>query len=184
MPKNKKLRVEIIWLHYNVLVAGHGRKQKITELVMRNYWWPEVMKDVRKYVEGCDIYQRIKNRMEVPVELKLSEILKKLQTHLIVDFITKLLVVARKDAILVTCDKLSKMTYFVATTEQTLAEELVRLFRDNVWKLHKLPESIILDRRLQFAAEIMKELNKILGIETKLSTSYYPQMNRQMKRIN
>jgi len=64
--------------------------------------------------------------------LKLSEVLEKLWTHLIVDFITKLPVVAGKDTILVVCDRLSKMTYFVATIEGTLVEELARLFRDNV----------------------------------------------------
>jgi len=37
VSKNKVLRVEIIWLHYNVLIAGHGGKWKITELVTRNY---------------------------------------------------------------------------------------------------------------------------------------------------
>ncbi len=52
--------------------------------------------------------------------------------HLIVDFITKLPIVARKDTILVVCDWLSKMTHFVTTTEGTLAERLVRLFRDNI----------------------------------------------------
>jgi len=65
-----------------------------------------------------------------------------------VDFITKLSLVARKNAVLVVCDRLSKMTYFVATTEGTLAEGLTRLFRDNVWKLHRLPESIVSDRGL------------------------------------
>jgi len=35
--KNEELRVEIIWLHHDVLVAGHGEKWKTTELVMRNY---------------------------------------------------------------------------------------------------------------------------------------------------
>ena len=44
----------------------------------------------------------------------------------------KLLIVARKDVILVVCDRLSKMVHFVATTEGTLAEGLVRLFRDNM----------------------------------------------------
>jgi len=63
-----------------------------------------------------------------------------------VDFVTKLLLVAKKDTILVVCNRLSKMTYFVVTTEGILAKELVRLFRDNVWKLHELPESIVLDR--------------------------------------
>ena len=46
---------------------------------MRNYWWPGVTKDVRKYVEGYNICQRIKNRTEVLVgKLKLSEVLEKL----------------------------------------------------------------------------------------------------------
>ena len=62
------------------------------------------------------------------------------------DFITKLLVVAGKDVILVVCDQLSKMTHFVATTEGTSAERLARLFQDNIWKLHGLPESIVSDR--------------------------------------
>jgi len=71
----------------------------------------------------------MKNRMEVPAEkLKLSEVPEKLWTHLMVDFIMKLPVVARKDAILVVCDKLSKMIHFVAATEETLAEGLARLF--------------------------------------------------------
>ena len=57
------------------------------------------------------------------------------------DFITKLPIVARKDAILVVCDQLSKMTYFVATTEGISAEGLARLFRDNI-------ESVVSDKRL------------------------------------
>jgi len=66
--------------------------------------------------------------------------------YLIVDFITKLLLVAEENAILVVCNRLSKMTYFVATTEKISAEGLVRLFRDNVWKLHGFPESVISDK--------------------------------------
>ena len=105
------------------------------------------MRDVGKYVEGCDLCQRIKNRTEkLAGKLKLSEVPQKTWAHLTVDFITKLLVVAGKDAILVVCDRLSKITHFVAMTEGTLAEGLARLLRDNVWKLHGLPESVVLDR--------------------------------------
>ena len=90
-------------------------------------------RDVGRYVEGYNLCQKMKNRIEeVAGKLKLSEILEKLWTHLTVDFITKLLVVVGKDAILVVCDRLSKITYFVATTEGTLVEGLARLFRDNV----------------------------------------------------
>ena len=44
--------------------------------------------------------------------------------YLIVNFITKLLLVAGKDIILVVYDKLSKITHFVTTTKGTSAEEL------------------------------------------------------------
>ena len=48
------------------------------ELVMRNYWWPGVTKYTRKYVENCDICQRMKNRTEVLMKkLKLSKVLEK-----------------------------------------------------------------------------------------------------------
>jgi len=46
---------------------------------MRNYWWLGVTRDVGRYMEGCDICQRIKNRMEAPAgKLKLSEVLERL----------------------------------------------------------------------------------------------------------
>ena len=64
-----------------------------------------------------------------------------------VDFIMKLLVVAEKDVILVVCDQLSKMTHFVTTTKETSVEGLARLFRDNMWKFHGFPESVVLDRK-------------------------------------
>jgi len=185
VPKDEELRVEVIQLHHDVPAAGHGGRWKMVELMTRNYWWPGVTRDVGKYVEGCDLCQRMKNRTEEPVgKLKLSEVPQKTWSHLTVDFITKLPVVAEKDVILVVCDRLSKMTHFVATTEGTLAEGLARLFRDNVWKLHGLPESVVSDRGPQFAAELTKELNRMLGIRTKLSTAFHPQTDGQTERMN
>ena len=143
------------------------------------------MRNIEKYIEDCDMCQKIKNRTEVPVgKLKLSKVPEKPWTYLMVDFTTKLLLVAGKNAILVVCNRLSKMTHFVAITEGILAEGLARLFRGNIQKLHRLPESIVSDRELQFAAEIMKKLNRMLGIETKLSMLYHPQMDEQTERMN
>ena len=127
----------------------------------------------------------MKNRMEEPAgKLKLSEVPQKTWTHLTVDFITKLPVVAGKDAILVVCDRLSKITHFVATTEETLVEGLARLFWDNIWKLYGLLESVVLDRGPQFAAELTKKLNRMLGIKTKLLTTFHPQTDGQTERMN
>ena len=130
---------------------------------------------MKQYVERCDQYQRIKNRAEMPAgKLRPNKVPERPWQHISVDFITKLPVLKGYNSILVVCDRFSKMSHFVATTEKTTGEGLARLFRDNVWKLHGLPESVISDRGPQFAVGLTKELNKMLGIETKLSTAYHP----------
>jgi len=101
-----------------------------------------------------------------------------------VDFITKLPIVAGKDVILVVCDRLIKIMHFVATTEGTTAEGLAKLFRNNVWRLHRLLESVVSDRGPQFAAELTKELNKMLCIQTKLLTAFHLQIDGQTKQMN
>ena len=104
--------------------------------------------------------------------------------HILADFITKLLLAQDYDLILVVVNRLTKMVYFIPTMEKILAEELARLFKDNVWKLHGLPESIISDQGPQFVAEIIRELNWILGIKSKLSIVFHPQIDRQTERVN
>ena len=96
-------------------------------------------------------------------------------SHILADFITKLPLAQGYNTVLVVCDRFSKMAHFIATMEKTSVEGLARLFRDHVWKLHRLPESIILDRGVQFTAGMMKELNNLLGIQMKLSKVYHPQ---------
>ena len=92
-----------------------------------------------------------------------------------VDFITKLLIVY---------NRLLKIAYFVATTEETLVKELAMLFRDNMWKLYRLLKSIILDRGPQFVVELTKKLNRMLRIEMKLLTFFYSQTDGQTEQIN
>jgi len=155
------------------------------ELITRNYWWPGVTKEVKQYVEGCDWCQELKNRTEMPVgKLRPDVVLERLWQHILVDFITKLLVSRGHDSILVVCNRFLKMSHFIVMTEKIIAEGLAKLFRDNVWKLHGLPESVILHRGPQFTVGLMKELNEMLEIETKLSIAFHPQTDRQMEKMN
>ena len=92
---------------------------------MGNYWQPEIMKDIGKYIERYNLCQRIKNRTKVLVrKLIVNKIPEKLWIHLIMDFITKLL--------LVVYDRLSKIAYFLITTEEISAKRLARSFRDKL----------------------------------------------------
>jgi len=185
VPKDDKLRTEIVRLHHDMPVRGHGGQWKMVKLVMRIFWWPGIMKEVKQYVEGCDACQRNKNCTEQPAgKLMPNSIPEKPWTHILADFITKLPLAQGYDLILVVVDRLTKMVNFIPTIKRTSAEGLAQLFRDNVWKLHGLPESIILDRGPQFTAGVMQELNKMLGIESKLLMAFHPQTDRQTERVN
>ena len=67
-------------------------------------------------------------------------------THISADFIMKLPLAQGYNSILVVVDRFTKIAHFILTTEKTSTEGLAQLFRDNMWKLHRLPNSIISDR--------------------------------------
>jgi len=64
VPKDDKLRAEIIRLHHDTPVGGHRGQWKMVELVTQNFWWPGITKEVKRYVEECDAYQHNKNHTE------------------------------------------------------------------------------------------------------------------------
>jgi len=38
IPRDDKLRMEIVRLHYDMPIGGHREKWKIIELITRNFW--------------------------------------------------------------------------------------------------------------------------------------------------
>ena len=66
IPKDHKLRIEIIKLHHDTPSAGHPGQWKTLELITYNYWWPGVIHQVKGYVTGCDHCQRMKSFPEKP----------------------------------------------------------------------------------------------------------------------
>jgi len=105
VPKDNPLRTEIIRLYHNTPVGGHRGQWKTVELVTRNFWWPGVTKEVKRYVKGCDSCQRNKNCIEQPAgKLMPNSIPEKPWVHISADFITKLPLAQGYDSILVVVD--------------------------------------------------------------------------------
>ena len=90
----------------------------------------------------------------------------------------------RIDAIVVIVDQFTKIIRLKAITTNILLEKIMKIYRDNIWKLHGVPRKILSDRRLQFASNFIKEFTKVLGTTRQLSMAYYPQTDGQTKRIN
>jgi hypothetical protein len=185
VPQDKELRRQIVKAHHDSQIAGHPGRWKTLELVSRNYWWPGISRYIAQYVKGCDRCSRTKTFPAKPTgKLVPTQIPKDIWQIITVDLITGLPESQGYNAIMVTVDRLSKLVHVAPTTDTVTSEGMARLFRDNVWKHHGLPEQIISDRGPQFVSAFMKELNSILGIKTAASTAYHPQTDGQTERAN
>jgi hypothetical protein len=185
IPKEPEIRRELVQLHHDTPVAGHLGRWKTQELIARNYWWPGITKYVAEYVKGCDKCQRNKIIPQQPVgKLMSPETPTEPWKGVAADFIMGLPETQGMDALLVVVDRAKKQIHVIPTSKETSALGLAKLYRDNVWRYHGLPDSIISDRGPQFAADLMRELNTMLGIQTKLLTAYHPQTDGQTERTN
>ena len=88
------------------------------------------------------------------------------------------------DAIVVIVDQFTKMIYLRATITNISSEEIVKIYRNDIWKLHRVPRKILSDRGPQFTSKFMEEFTKALGTKRQLSMAYHPQTNSQIERIN
>ena len=105
VPKNNRLRVEIIRLYHNIPMEGHRGQWKIVELVIRNFWWLETTKEIKRYIKEYNSCQRNKNHTkQLASKLMPNSIPNKPQTYISVDFITKLPLAQGYDSILVVVD--------------------------------------------------------------------------------
>ena len=64
------------------------------------------------------------------------------------------------------------------------SEGIAKIYRNEIWKLHRIPKKILSNKRPQFASRFIEELTKALETKRMLSTAYHPQSNRQTERIN
>ena len=101
------------------------------------------------------------------------------------DLITDLPLAEGFDSILVMVDQgLTKGVILIACNKTITAEGTARLLLENIYKQFRLPDKIISDRGPQFASKAFKELLKLLGIKSALSTAYHPQTDGTTERTN
>ena len=105
--------------------------------------------------------------------------------HCSLDLITDLPPVDGCDSILVVVDQgNTKGAIFIPTTKTLTADGAGQLLLDNLYKQFKLPDQIISDRGPQFAAHSFRELLKLLGIKSNLTTAYHPQSDGGLEQPN
>jgi len=61
VPDSSTLREEIISHHHEPELAGYPGYTKTHKLVTRNYWWSQMMSNIKRFVAGCEKCQATKS---------------------------------------------------------------------------------------------------------------------------
>ena len=100
------------------------------------------------------------------------------------DFIIELPKSENNGSIIVVVDRFSKYATFIAAPTDCTAEETARLFLKHVVKYWGLLKYIISDRDPRFTEKFWTEFFKLMGSELHFSTSFHPQIDGQIERVN
>ncbi|SJL04219.1 uncharacterized protein ARMOST_07580 [Armillaria ostoyae] len=185
VPHDLATRGEAISRCHNHITAGHPGIEKTKELVLHDYWWPKLKKDIETYVRGCETCTRTKASTQArQAPLHPNEIPSEPWTHISVDMITGLIPCKGLDAILVIVDRFSKVIIPVACKTTLSSEGWAKILRDEVYAKYGMPQTIISDRGPQFVSKFLTDLYKILDIKGNASTVFHPQMDGQTERVN
>lgn len=142
-------------------------------------------KTVKNFVLSCDTCSRSKNPRHRPYGLlQPLPVPEKPWSSVSMDFITDLPMSNKFDSICVLVDRFSKMAHFVPCRKTITGEETAKLFIDNIYRFHGLPEDIVSDRGPQFVSKFWQALFEILQVKIKLSSAFHPQTDGQTERVN
>ena len=101
------------------------------------------------------------------------------------DFITGLSKTKKNnDSIMVVVDKLSKAAHFIPVQSTYKVVQIAHIFMQNVFKLRGLSKVIISDRDVKFTSTFWRTLFAELGTQLNFSTTYHPQKNGKIERVN
>jgi hypothetical protein len=88
------------------------------------------------------------------------------------------------DAILVVVDQFSKVSHFLPVKETITAKQLADLYISRIVTLRSIPKEISSDHGSLFTAKFWESFQIAMGTHITWSTTYHPQSQGQVERVN
>jgi len=60
IPNSQKIKEKILQENHEPVDIEHPGQQWMMDLIKRNYWWPEIKNNIKRYVQECFKYQQNK----------------------------------------------------------------------------------------------------------------------------
>ena len=181
----KKMRDEILSVGHDKPMAGHLGRQKTTDRIESEFWWPGVIGDIKRYVLSCDTCQRTSPKGKVSkVPLGQVAIFQPAFKRVAIDLIGPIIPMSesKKQYILVQVDYCTRYPHAIALKD-IHTETIVDALWD-IWSQVGLPESIITDQGSQFTGKLMDQVTSLLQIKHKFTAPFNPQANGLVEKFN
>jgi hypothetical protein len=151
-----------------------------------NFWWSNMTINIAKYVSECDTCSRIKaSHLKTAGTLQPLPIPSWKWDDISMYFLVELPPTSRNhDSIWVVVDRLTKTAHFIIVNSTYSAKDYAEVYLDRIVRLHGIPKTIISDRGPQFIARFWEQLHENLGTKLICSSTYHPQTDGQMERVN
>jgi hypothetical protein len=186
IPDHGDLRQDCIEAVHAPTSAGHFGIIYTIKKLKEVYFWPNMRKDVERFIKSCDSCQKVKASKQKKVgPLQPLQIPGRRWESISMDLITDLPPsVNQNDSILVVVDRLSKMCHLEACTKTITSAGVARIIESRVFRYHGMPLSIVSDRDVRFTSQVWEELHARLGIQLRRSTPQHPQTDGQTENAN
>ncbi|MCO5573582.1 hypothetical protein L7F22_027354 [Adiantum nelumboides] len=143
-------------------------------------------RDVDAYVRSCLVCQMVEfDRQKVPGLLQPLPIPDRPWESIAMDFVFDLSrTTTRNDGIWTIICGFSKQAHFIPVRKKIKPEHMVKIFMQNIFKYHGMPQSIVSDRDPRMTSLFWKALFENMGTTLKFSSSFHPQTDEQSKEAN
>lgn len=140
---------------------------------------------VKQFVVACTICQQATpDRSKYPGLLQPLPVPSSAWQMISMDFVEGLPQSKGKSCVLVIVDRFTKYAHFFPLAHSFSGQGVAKLFFDQVYKLHGLPDSIVSDRDKIFTSNFWQELFKLCRVTLCMRSSYHPQSDGQTERVN
>nr|XP_034918296.1 uncharacterized protein LOC118051676 [Populus alba] len=184
LPEDKTLKDEVLREAHESRFATHPRSTKMYRDLKEYYWWPNIKREISKFVSNYGICQQVKMEHQKPTkELKSLSIPEWKWENISMDFVAGLPRGKRgNDAIWVFVDRLTKSVLFLPMKMIESVNKLAKLYVNEVIILHGLPLLIISDWDPRFTSRLWLSLQQAIGTQLHMSTTFHYQTDGQSER--
>ncbi len=189
VSENLSVRKKLLKHHHDDLLARHFDANKISELLNCKYYWKSMIKNVKKYINTCDIYQRVKMKCHLSYD-ELKSLLRFTNSwkEITMNFITDLSFSKWKevvyDSILMIVNHYMKMMYYLFMKKTLTIIKLAELFFEKIALKYEVSSDIIIDKDNLFISAFWSEICYHVKMKRRLSIIFYSQTDNQTEWQN